>query len=484
NGKMQRLAMAQLDWLVVRDFSEIESAAFWKEGPEIESAELRTEDIGTEVFLLPAAAHTEKDGSFTNTQRLLQWHSAAIEPEGDARSDLWFMYHLGRIIRQKLADSTDDRDRPILDLTWDYPTYGSLEEPSAEAVLAEINGWKADGSPLAKYTELTADGSTACGCWIYCGCYTGGENMTKRRTPGSEQDWVAAEWGWAWPANRRILYNRASADPAGRPWSERKRYVWWDAGEEKWTGLDVPDFKVDLPPDHVPGPDARGPEALRGDQPFIMQDDGVGWIFVPTRLKDGPFPAHYEPQESPVRNGLYGQQSNPVRERYPRPENPYHPTAGEPGADRFPYVMTTYRLTEHHTAGGMSRTVPHLLELQPEMFCEVSPELAAERGLQHGGWATIVSARTAIEARVLVTARIPPLRVGGRVIQQVGLPYHFGFKGLGTGDSANDLFPIVLDPDVHIQEVKAATCDILPGRRPRGADLPAFVARHRRGAKA
>ena len=482
NSRLHRLAFAKLDWLVVRDFTEIETAAFWRAGPEIETGELRTEDIGTEVFFLPAAAHTEKDGSFTNTQRLLQWHEAAVEPAGDCRSELWFMYHLGRIIREKLAHSTEERDRPVLDLTWDYPTRGRLDEPDAEAVLREVNGWDATGHPLSSYTELKDDGSTTCGCWIYSGCYAGGENGPRRRRHPDPDDHIAPEWGWAWPANRRLLYNRASADPSGRPWSERKRYVWWDASEKKWTGVDVPDFKADMAPDHRPEDGATGADALAGDQPFIMQDDGVAWLYVPTGLKDGPFPTHYEPQASPVRNALYGQQSNPARERFPRPENPYHATDGEPGAERYPYVMTTYRLTEHHTAGGMTRTVPHLAELQPEMFCEVNPALAAERGLEHGGWATIVTARTAIEARVLVTDRISPLRIQGRVVHQIGLPYHFGFTGLVTGDAANDLFPIVLDPNVHIQEVKAATCDVVPGRRPRGPELRRFVEEHRAGA--
>jgi formate dehydrogenase major subunit len=481
NSRLHRLALAKLDWLVVRDFTEIETAAFWHAGPEIETGELRTGDIGTEVFFMPAAAHTEKDGSFTNTQRLLQWHEAAVEPEGDCRSELWFTFHLGRIIREKLAGSTDERDRPILDLTWDYPTLGRLDEPDAEAVLREVNGWDAKGHPLSSYTELKDDGSTTCGCWIYSGCYAGGENGPRRRRHPDPDDHIAPEWGWAWPANRRLLYNRASADPSGQPWSERKRYVWWDASEGKWTGVDVPDFKADMAPDHQPEEGATGADALAGDQPFIMQDDGVAWLYVPTGLKDGPFPTHYEPHESPVRNPLYGQQCNPARERHPRPENPYQPSNGQPGADRYPYVMTTYRLTEHHTAGGMTRTVPHLAELQPEMFCEVSPALAAERGLENGGWATIVSARTAIEARVLVTDRIPPLRVGGRVVHQVGLPYHFGFTGLATGDAANDLFPLVLDPNVHIQEAKAATCDIVAGRRPRGAELRRYVAAHREG---
>src|SRR5216684_1957682 len=224
NGRMQRLGMANLDWLVVRDLAMIESATFWKNGPEIETQEMRTEDIRTEVFFMPAAAHTEKNGSFTNTQRMLQWHHQAVGPAGDARSELWFMYHLGRRIREKLApgglggvppESTvaNETDRPVLDLTWDYPVEGPLSEPSAEAVLAEINGFDAEQRSLSSYLQLKDDGSTACGCWIYCGVRANGVNQAARRKPGGEQSWVAPDWGWAWPLNRRILYNRASADP-------------------------------------------------------------------------------------------------------------------------------------------------------------------------------------------------------------------------------------------------------------------------------
>jgi formate dehydrogenase major subunit len=480
NGKMQRLGMANIDWLVVRDFSLIESATWWKDGPEIETGEMRTEDIKTEVFFLPAAAHTEKDGSFTNTQRLLQWHHQAVEPEGDARSDLWFYYHLGRIIRQKLSGSTDPIDRPVLDLTWDYPTKGSLAEPDADAVLGEVSGRKSDGSYLSAYTELKDDGSTTCGCWIYCGVHADGENKAARRKPGSEQNWVAPEWAWAWPANRRILYNRASADPDGRPWSERKAYVWWDEQQQKWTGHDIPDFEADKRPDYRPPDGAKAQEAISGIDPFIMQTDGKAWLFAPSGLADGPLPAHYEPHESPVDNALYKQQANPCREEFPRPDNPYARSAGEPGSEVFPFVATTYRLTEQHTAGGMSRWLPYLAELQPEFFCEVSPELARERGLEHLGWATIVTPRTAIEARVLVTDRVVPLRVRGRVVHQIGLPYHWGRNGLVTGDPANDLIPIALDPNVHIQESKALNCDIQPGRRPRGPELLAFVDDYRR----
>ena len=462
NGKLHRAALAKLDWLVVRDLVEIETATFWKDGPEIDTGELSTADIGTEVFFLPAAAHTEKDGSFTQTQRMLQWHHKAVEPQGDCRSELWFYWHLGRILKEKLAGSTDQRDRPVLDLAWDYPLVGETGDPDAEAVLREINGVGPDGRTVGGYTELKADGSTACGCWIYSGCYAEEVNQPARRKPGSEQDRVALEWGWAWPANRRILYNRASADPSGKPWSERKRLVWWDSESQQWTGHDVPDFVVDKPPDYEPPEWAKAEHALRGDEPFVMQTDGKGWLFVPTGLVDGPLPAHYEPHESPFSNPLYAQQANPARQVYRRKDNRYNDTNGQ----EYPFVMTTYRLTEHHTAGGMSRFLAPLSELQPEMFCEVSPALATERGLVNGGWATITSARSAIEARVLVTDRVKPLRVQGRDLHQVGLPYHWGWKGLSTGDAANDLFPLALDPNVHIQEVKAATCDIRPGRKP------------------
>jgi formate dehydrogenase major subunit len=475
NARMQRLGMANLDWLVVRDMTMIESATWWRDGPELETGEMRTEDIRTEVFFLPAAAHTEKSGSFTNTQRMLQWHHEAVLPSGDTRSDLWFTYHLGRRIREKLAGSQDEMDRPVLDLTWDYPVEGPLAEPSAEAVLAEVNGWDASGQPLSGFAQLKDDGSTACGCWIYSGVRADGVNQAARRKPGSAQSWVAPEWGWAWPANRRILYNRASADPEGRPWSPGKALVWWDAEAGRWTGHDVPDFPATRPPSYRPPEGATGADAISGIDAFIMQGDGKAWLFAPAGLADGPLPAHYEPQESPFANPLYGQQRNPIRQIIKHKENPLQPSGAEPGSSVFPYVATTYRLTEHHTAGGMSRTLPYLAELQPEFFCEISPELAAERGLEHMGWATIITARTAVEARVLVTSRMRSLAVGGRMLHQVGLPYHWGPNGLVTGDAANELAHLSLDPNVHIQEVKAMACDIRPGRRPRGAELRRLV---------
>jgi formate dehydrogenase major subunit len=483
NGGMQREALRSLEWLVVRDTAEIESASFWYDAPEVESGEISPQDIGTEVFFLPAASHVEKDGTFTNTQRLLQWHFKAIEPPEDCRSELWFAYHLMARIRSKLKDSTDPKDRAILDLAWDYELQGPQDEPDAATVLQEINGRRADGSFIPKYQELKEDGTTSCGSWIHAGIYEEGINQTARKKPHTEQNWIAPEWGWAWPSNRRIIYNRASADPDGNPWSERKRYVWWDADEGKWTSLgDDPDFEPDKAPDYRPPRNATGMDAISGRDPFITHPDGLGWLWASAGLVDGPLPAHYEPQESPLVNRLYKQRESPTRQTYDRADNPYNPSAMQPGADVFPFVMTTYRLTEHHTAGGMSRTVPYLSELQPEMFCEVSPELAAARGLEHGGWATIVTTRTAIEARVMVTERMKPLKVMDRVIHQVGLPYHWSRRGLVKGDGANELLSLVLDQNVHIAEYKASTCDIQPGRRPRGRALGDYVAEYRRRA--
>jgi formate dehydrogenase major subunit len=484
NAKLHRLGMANLKWLVVRDLQMIESATFWKDGPEIATGELRTQDIGTEVFFLPGAAHTEKEGSFTNTQRLLQWRDKALESPGDCRSELHFMFHLVRRIREKLAGSAEPRDRAILDLTWDYSTHGAQEEPSAHEVLREISGYAVEeNTAVSGYTDLKGDGSTACGCWIYSGVYADEVNQAARRRPGREQTWVAPEWGWAWPMNRRILYNRAAADPDGNPWSERKKYVWWDADQGRWTGDDVPDFKEDKAPDYVPGDDAEAEMALRGDEPFVLQADGKGWLYVPSGLLDGPLPVHYEPHESPVRNLLHPRvQASPTRQQFPRPDNPYNPTAGDPGADVFPFAFMTYRIAEHHTAGGMSRFLPYLSELAPSLFVEVSPELAALRDLEHGGWSTVITTRTAVEARVLVTERMRPQRVQGGEVHTVGMPYHWGSGGLATGDTVNDLLPLVLDRNVHISEFKAATCDIQPGRRPQGAALLELVDAYRRRA--
>jgi formate dehydrogenase major subunit len=494
NSGLQRKGLRNLEWLVVRDFYLIETAEFWKDSPEHERGEVAAETIGTEVFFFPAAAHTEKNGSFTQTQRVVQWHHAAIEPPGDCRSELHFAYHLGRRLKELYADSTDPKDRPIQDLAWQYPVEGRIAEPSAEAVLAEVNGYTvADRKPVGGFVDLKPDGSTACGCWIYSGIYANGVNRAANRKPATDRYRYGPEWGFAWPANRRILYNRAAADPEGRPWSERKALVWWDDAKQEWTGHDVPDFIKQLRPDYRAAEDSQGVQTISGDDPFLLQPDGKGWLFAPTGLQDGPLPTHYEPIESVVQNLLYGQQCNPVRLEYDRADN----QMARPYADpRFPYVITTYRLTEQHTSGAMSRWLSWLAELQPEMFCEISPALAEERGLRNGDWATISTARTEIEVCVLVTERVKPLKLGRRIVHQIGLPYHWGNRGLVLGDAANELVAFSADPNVSIQESKALTGNIRPGRRDRHKPLPRLsqnrqdvqfrdlpVARHRSAGK-
>ena len=464
NGRLQRTALSKLKWLVVRDFVETETASFWYDSQEIERGELKTEDIATEIFFLPAASHVEKEGSFTNTQRLLQFHEKAIEPPGDCRSETWFMYHLGRRMKEKAKGSRRKRDAGLKALTWDYPTEGAIREPKVDAVVCEINGYRTDtGELVHEYTELQDDGSTACGCWIYSGVHPKpGHNISNMRKP---HDYLGHGWGFSWPSDRRILYNRASARPDGKPWSERKKLVWWDANKREWTGKDVPDFKKDVAPDYRPEPGAEGMKAIGGDKPFILHPDGVGWLWVSSGLKDGPLPTHYEPLEPVVKNELYPKHPhNPPAKKKERPDNAY----GFPYDKRFPHVLTTYRLTEHHTAGGMSRTLSHLAELQPELFCEISPEMAQELEIEHGGYATIMSPRGIIEARVLVTPRMRPFMVEGRRVHQVGLPYHWGRRGIAVGDTVNDLLAISEEPNVRIMETKALICDIRPGRRPRG----------------
>ena len=488
NGRMQRLGMSHLKWLVVRDYSMIESATWWKDGPEIESGELRTEDIETEVFFLPAANHMEKSGTFTQTQRMLQWREQAVTPPGEAQSELEFFYELGKRIRERLADSTDPRDRPLLDLTWDYPV-DEHGEPDAEAVLREINGYRLAEGPneqgLVKgFNELRADGSTVGGCWIYAGVFADNINQSRRRPKRDEQNEMQSNWAWVWPANRRILYNRASADADGKPWSERKKLVWWDADTGKWIGPDVPDFPADRAPDASPDGDPAGPASLAGTDAFIMQPDGKAWLFAPQGVIDGPLPAHYEAHESPVGNSVYSVQNPPTQVEFSRGDNLLKPVAGTPGAEVYPFAFTTYRLTEHHTAGGMSRWLPFLSELQPEMFAEISPELAELRGLENGGWATIVSPRAAIEVRVLVTERVRPVVANGTTVHQIGLPYHWGVGGdaIVTGDSVNDLLGLTLDPNVYIQDAKTGACDIRPGRRPQGEDRERLVNEYRERA--
>ena len=472
NAALERRAMGRLKWLVVRDMVQVETATFWKDSPEVRSGEVTPEQVATEVFFFPAAGHAEKAGCYTNTQRLLQWHDQAVEAPGDCRSDAWFLFHLGRRLKMKAAADTSPANAGLRALTWDYPVAGPHDEPDLEAVLREINGrYAGSGLQLPGFHELAADGSTACGCWIYSGVFPAANQNRARDRQASGL--YGHGWGFAWPADRRILYNRASARPDGRPWSERKRLVWWDDAAAEWTGYDTPDFPRTRPPSvgthDSPASTGSGlptvalaevgaGDLFAGDTggPFIMHADGLGWLWVANGLRDGPLPAHYEPLESPTVNALYPQQSNPVADRRARPDNPWAATA-DPA---FPHVLTTYRLTEHHTAGGMSRTLSRLAELQPALFCELSPELAREIGIDNGDRVRLVTARGHIEARALVTGRISPLVIGGRTIHQIALPWHFGQRGLVTGDIANDLIAMSEEPNVRIMESKALICRI------------------------
>jgi formate dehydrogenase major subunit len=275
--------------------------------------------------------------------------------------------------------------------------------------------------------------------------------------PGSHQGWA-----FSWPDNRRTLYNRASADLDGRPWSERKRLVWWDSEREKWVGNDTPDFVPTKRPDMRPdwGRHPTGMDALGGNDPFIMEPDGKCLLFVPSGLKDGPLPTHYEPVESPVLNPLYAQQTNPAAKLWPRPGNELH----EPQDPRYPYVFTTYRLTELHCGGVPTRVMPHTAELQPEAFVELSPELASGLDIANLDWVVLSTARGSIEAKALVTRRLRPFKINGRLVHEVGMPWVFGWEGYAHGAIANVLLAIHGDPNTSIHTTKATTCSLRKGR--------------------
>ena len=462
NAKLERTALHRLQWLVVKDNWVHETATFWKNAPEVQGGEVRPEDIKTEVFFFPAAQVAETEGTFTNTQRLLQWHHKAADAPGDCRSDLWFTYQLGKRLKNLYASSQAPRDQGFKNITFDYehddPRERQLGEPDARKILKEINGYyTADPSRhLPGFAELKDDGSTTCASWIYCGVFPAADrNLAASREPDAPgQPGAHLNWGYAWPANRRLLYNRASADPQGRPWSERKKWVWWDGA--RWTGYDAPDFTLTKPPGARAQPGAIGMDALSGAAPFILKADGVGWLYVPTGLVDGPLPTQYEPAESPVRNPLYKQQASPVFKYWKDDGNPLT-QAGDPA---FPYVITTYRLTEHYLSGAMSRWLPWLSELQPELFVELSPELAREKGIENLDVVRVSSPRGQIRAKALVTPRMRPLQIDGRTIHQIGMPWHWGYEGVVTGDVVNELTSLVGDPNVSIHEGKAFVCNV------------------------
>ncbi len=477
NARLIRKGLRSLKWLVVSDWFETETALFWKNDP---GAPLPSE-IGTEVFFIPAASSPEKEGTLTNTQRLLQWHDKAIDPPEDCRSDLGFVYNLGKRLKKLYEGSVEPKDQPLLHLTWDYDfdetprlPDGSLsrlsDEPDGLKVLQEINGWHTtEMDPktgkfklLTTFDECKDDGTTACGGWIYSGVtpeYHRNRARDRVRTPGNT---VEPDWGFAWPKNRRVMYNRASADPEGKPWSERKKLLWWDEDTKKWEGPDIPDFEPTKPPGYRAPYGAEGMEAIGGDEPFIMHADGLAWLYAPGGTKDAPLPTHYEPVESPVRNLLYAAQDNPTTRYF---EGPMNQLAHTPSPD-FPIVGCTFRVTEQYLSGPMSRFNSWLNELMPAMFVELSPELAGLHGIENGGWLTVTSLRGVIEARALVTRRIKPMFVGGQNIHQIGIPFQWGYAGETVGSMANDLASLVADPNVSMHEAKVFACRVQAGRAP------------------
>jgi len=471
NAKLARTAMQRLDWLVVKDIFLTETAEVWK-APGTDP-----KNVKTEVFFMPAAPAAEKDGSLTNTMRLIQWHEKAASPPGDVTSDAEFVCTLAQRLQKLYAGSTKERDKGFLAASFKYGD--NPKEPDMVEVLKEVNGYAtADitdkdgkltyrkGQPLNTFAHMTDDGTTAGGCWIYTGVTVEGPdgklvNKANSRKPADEKDYLGHGWGFAWPANRRILYNRAAADLAGKPWSEKKKLIWWDPEapsnvpdkKGKWVGLDVPDFNAFLAPD-----------AKNGDKPFIMRTDLVGGFFGP--LNDGPFPEHYEPIESPVKNLLSKQQSNPVAKIWKVPDQK-NELAGV-GSPDYPYVITTYRLTEHHLSGVMSRYLPMLAELHYSHFTEISHELAAELALKNGDMVTVSTPRGKIHVRAMVTHRLKPFIIDGKKVHQIGVPWHWGYNGIAElpgskGDITNDLSATVGDPNVYIQETKAFTCNVKKG---------------------
>jgi len=428
NLGLELKALEKLDWLVVVDIFETETASFWK-APGVYSGSL-----STEVFLLPAASHVEKEGSITNSGRWSQWRYKGAEPPGEAKTDLWIIDKIYRGVKVLYEKEGGKYPGPIIDLSWGY---GDEPEPDVHRVAKEINGFSLEtGKQLASFAELKDDGSTACGNWIYCGSYTEKGNMAARRSLVDVPNNIGLypEWAWSWPLNRRILYNRASCDPKGRPWNPEKYVIKWTG--EKWIG-DVPDG-------------GWPPEAK---YPFIMVPEGHARIFG-MGLADGPFPEHYEPMESPMKNLLSSQQYTPT-------VHIYESARGKFGdADNFPIIATTYRVSEHWQAGAMTRNLPWLIELMPDMFVEMSKSLAEKKGIRNGEKVKVVSARGEIEAVAIVTDRIKPFNLNGRVVEQIGLPWHWGFTGISIGDSANLLTSHVGDVNTRIPEYKAFLCDV------------------------
>ena len=445
-----RAGLAKLKWLVSIDPLETETARFWENHGEFNNVEPKS--IQTEVFQLPASVYVEEEGSFTNSSRLIQWHWKAADGPGESRSDIDIVAGLYSRIKAKYAKDGGAFPDPILKLTWSYTNAAS---PAPAEVLKEINGYVLEnvadpadptkvllraGQQLPSFVAMTTDGKTAAGCWIYTGVYTDAGNMAMRRDASDPTGkGVFPSWGFAWPANRRVLYNRASADASGKPWSERKRYIWWNGA--RWTGADVPDYGPLVAPDKSVGP-------------FIMNPEGVGRLYTRGIMREGPFPEHYEPMDAFLANPLHPKVSaSPVARVFASDAKSF----GSP--DKFPIVATTYRLTEHFHY--WTKSVHGNAVMQPELFVEMGERLAKAKDIKDGDWVEISSQRGAIKAKACVTKRIRPMMVNGKPCDVVGLPIHYGFIGLARkGYATNTITPFVGDASVNTPEYKAFLVDV------------------------
>lgn len=439
-------AMENLDWMVAVDLFETETAAFWKR-PGADPKKIKTE-----VFFLPAAFSYEKEGTVTNSGRWLQYRWKAVEPPGQAKSDLWVADRLFKAVRKEYQRGGRFPD-PIRHMNWNYDRPG-LEEPDIDRVALEINGYTvADGKALASFAKLTDDGTTACGCWIHCGYWAVDPDLkvvaAKRRDRTDKTGLgLYPKWSFAWPLNRRIVYNRCSCDPSGRPWDPSRALVAWDGS--KWVTDDVPDFGAKNPQTGEQVPPEKSAAA-----PFIMQPEGVGRLFA-AALKDGPLPEHYEPVESPVRNIMSRQQNNPLTTRR---KGEFAKVAAAESPD-YPYILTTHRLIEHYQSGAVTRNCPWLVELMPDMFVELSPQLAARLRINPGDRVVVSTARGEIRCKACVLPTLRPLKINGREVEIVAMPWHWGYQGLCSGSSANDLTASVGDPNTNIPEYKALLCNV------------------------
>jgi len=442
-------ALKKADWLVVGEIYPDETSEFWK-SPGISTEEMK--QIQTTVYRLPCAGFAEKDGTFTNSARWLQWKNAALPTPGGCKLDQAIVAQIFLKVRELYKKEGGKFPDPILKLTWSYTDPGN---PSLSEVLKEINGKTfVDAEDPATKQQLKAnqqlpgfawlkdDGTTACGNWIYSGAFTEAGNLTMRRDPSDPSGMgVHQNWAWSWPANRRVLYNRASCDLDGKPWDISRRQVWWNEAQQKWVGNDVPDFKADSKPsDHM--------------GPFIMNPEGVGRIFAPlAAFADGPFPTYYEPEEGPVENLLYPKQRvNPVVKRFKTPDDKY----GDP--KDYNIVCTTYRMTEHYHY--WTKNNPMNVQLVPEPFIEVPVELANDLGIRGGERLRVSNPRGEYIAKAMVTKRIKPMMIDGKKVYQIGIPIHWGYRGIAEDEGktaktpANNLSPTVYDANAYTPEFK------------------------------